>query len=102
MKAKFLGFNRAGIDRLLTGGGKRTGLAGWLGLAAMPTFAIMGLVSGVSNGGQMMMCGGPAMTASPLGGMAVMYLLMSVFHATPWLRMISGKGSPSGSGAVSR
>jgi hypothetical protein len=27
--------------------------------------------------------------ASPLGGMVPMYLLMSAFHAGPWLKLIS-------------
>jgi len=31
--------------------------------------------------------------ASPLCGMAAMYLLMSAFHAAPWLRLISGRRS---------
>src|SRR5581483_6893275 len=29
--------------------------------------------------------------ASPLGGMALMYALMSVFHAAPWLKLISSR-----------
>jgi hypothetical protein len=29
-------------------------------------------------------------SASPLGGMATMYLAMSVFHLTPWLKLVSG------------
>jgi hypothetical protein len=29
--------------------------------------------------------------ASPLGGMTLMYLLMSVFHAAPWLKLICGR-----------
>ena len=27
--------------------------------------------------------------ASPLGGMVPMYLLMSLFHLPPWLRLVS-------------
>jgi hypothetical protein len=34
------------------------------------------------------------MPGFPLGGMAPMYLLMSVFHATPWLRLIAGRPTP--------
>jgi hypothetical protein len=32
-------------------------------------------------------------TPSPLGGMALMYLLMSLFHAAPWLKLVSGRQS---------
>ena len=59
--------------------------ADWLCLAATPTFALMALLTGVVGGGQAMLCG---QTASPIGGMAAMYLLMSAFHAAPWLRRI--------------
>jgi hypothetical protein len=31
---------------------------------------------------------------SPLSGMATMYLLMSAFHARPWLMLI--RGTPAG------
>jgi hypothetical protein len=61
----------------------------WLGLAAAPTFAIMALVTGGRDGGQMAMVCATAPDASPLGGMAAMYLLMSAFHLTPWLNLIA-------------
>jgi len=63
------------------------GVADWLGFAAAPTFAIMALLTGVLGGGQMMMCSTP--DASPLSGMAVMYLLMSAFHSAPWVKLCS-------------
>ena len=64
------------------------GMAGWLGLAAAPTFAIMALVTSLSGAGTDMMClAGHG--ASPLSGMVPMYLLMSAFHSAPWLRMVS-------------
>lgn len=31
--------------------------------------------------------------ASPLNGMAVMYALMGILHATPWLKLISSRRS---------
>lgn len=58
-----------------------------LALAAAPTFAAMALATGVF-GGPDMLCAGEA--ASPLTGMATMYLLMSVFHLAPWLRRLRG------------
>jgi hypothetical protein len=60
---------------------------GWLGLAATPSFALMALVSGlVHDGGADMLCSS-AHGPWSIGGMAPMYLLMSVFHAAPWLKM---------------
>ena len=58
-----------------------------LALAAAPTFAVMALLTAVSTDGPLgMLCSaGPA--GSLLGGMAPMYLLMSAFHAPPWLRL---------------
>ena len=60
-------------------------VADTLCLAATPTFALMALLTGVLGGGQGMPCG---QMASPIGGMTLMYLLMSAFHAAPWLRRI--------------
>ena len=62
-------------------------LAGWLSLSAAPTFAIMALLTGVlAEGAPPILC---AHDASPLGGMAAMYWLMSAFHLMPWLKLIS-------------
>jgi hypothetical protein len=68
------------------------GLAKWLGLAASPTFAAMALLTSVGNAPMVAICSG--MPGFPLGGMVPMYLLMSVFHATPWLRLIAGRPTP--------
>ena len=67
------------------------GLAKWLGLAASPTFAAMALLTSVGNAPMVMLCSG---TGFPLGGMVPMYLLMSVFHATPWLRLVASPSAP--------
>jgi hypothetical protein len=61
--------------------------ADWVCLAAAPTFAIMALLTGVLGGGQPDMLCSAAQNASPLSGMIPMYLLMSAFHSTPWLRL---------------
>ncbi|HWU74510.1 MAG TPA: hypothetical protein VN137_13570 [Sphingomonas sp.] len=67
------------------------GLAKWLGLAASPTFTAMALLTSLS-GGPMALCS--AIAGFPLSGMAPMYLLMSVFHATPWLKLIADRSEP--------
>jgi hypothetical protein len=73
-------------------GGAAPGVARLLGLAAAPTFAIMALLSSVNGGAPQMLCL-PAQDPSPLSGMALMYLLMSVFHSAPWLKLVrSGQG----------
>jgi len=68
---------------------QRQKAADWLSLAATPTFAIMALLTAGFGGGAMerLCSAGPF----PLGGMVIMYGLMSVFHSPPWLRLISGR-----------
>ena len=68
------------------------GAAGWLGLAAAPTFAVMALLSCVTGGDADMMCSA-AHAVSPLSGMVPMYALMSAFHLAPWLKLISRRRS---------
>jgi hypothetical protein len=65
------------------------GAADFLSLAAAPTFAIMALVTGFLGDGAMDALCSAAHGGVLLGGMAPMYLLMSAFHAGPWLRLIS-------------
>lgn len=80
------------ISREGAGSGPGSGVApgplGWLALAATPTFAAMALWSAVSSGAPDMLC---MQHAAPLTGMTAMYLLMSVFHAAPWLRWATGR-----------
>jgi hypothetical protein len=67
------------------------GAADWLCLAATPIFAIMALLTAVHGDGQMAAMCSAMPNASPLDGMVPMYLLMSAFHAAPWLKLISGR-----------
>ena len=64
--------------------------AGWLGLAAAPTFAVMALLTYLSGESADMMSSA-AQGMSPLSGMVPMYLLMSAFHSAPWLKLICGR-----------
>jgi hypothetical protein len=65
------------------------GAAEFLSLAAAPTFAAMALLTVLGGGGPLaMLC---SADASPLTGMVPMYLLMSAFHAGPWLRLLAGR-----------
>ncbi|KAF0100026.1 MAG: hypothetical protein FD144_3547 [Rhodospirillaceae bacterium] len=62
-------------------------VADGLRYAAMPTFAAMAVATAASGGGPAeALCG-----ASVVNGMAVMYGLMSAFHAGPWLKLIANR-----------
>jgi len=64
----------------------------WLCLAAAPSFALMALLAaGFSGDAQPEFFCSAARHASPLSGMALMYVLMSIFHLPPWFRLISGQ-----------
>ena len=65
------------------------GAADWISLAAAPSFAVMALISGTLRGASADALCSAAQGASPLSGMVPMYLLMSVFHSGPWLKLIS-------------
>jgi hypothetical protein len=69
------------------------GATDWLCLAAAPTFAIMALLTGLLGGAMPDMRCPAAQDALALSGMVPMYLLMSVFHSTPWLKLVSSRRS---------
>jgi hypothetical protein len=75
------------------GGSKMAALdaAGWLLLAAAPTFAIMALLTGALGSGRADMLCSTAHDASPLNEMVWMYALMSAFDSAPWLKLISSR-----------
>ena len=70
----------------------RRDATGLLAFAATPTFALMALVTGLFGGSQPEILCSDVHAMAPFGGMIPMYLLMSVFHAAPWLKLI-GAGS---------
>jgi len=68
------------------------GAAGWLGLAASPTFALMAWIA-ANDAPPMALCS----SGSSMPGtdpMTAMYLLMSLFHLSPWLKFASGRKRP--------
>jgi len=65
------------------------GAAGWIGLAASPTFALMAWIA-AGDAPRIAICS-PDSGLLPIDGMAWMYLLMSLFHLPPWLKLASGR-----------
>ncbi len=65
------------------------GAADWLSLAAAPTFAIMALMTATQRCGPADVLCSSVHGPSLLNGMTLMYALMSVFHAVPWVRLVS-------------
>jgi hypothetical protein len=65
------------------------GAAGWLALAASPTFALMAWIA-ANDASPMALCSSSP-SILPLDGMTAMYLLMSVFHLSPWLKLASAR-----------
>jgi hypothetical protein len=74
--------------RATVSGKPARGMADRLCLAASPVFAVMAVLA-QSDGGPMI-CS-TSMEASPWSGMLPMYLLMSLFHLPPWLKLIFGR-----------
>jgi len=70
--------------------------AAWLALAASPTFALMAWIA-ANEAPATAFCGSGSRFAS-LQGMAAMYLLMSVFHLSPWLRLACRRLQPCSQG----
>jgi hypothetical protein len=62
---------------------------GWIGLAASPTFALMALIA-ATDAPRIAICSS-ASGMLPIDGMAWMYLLMSLFHVSPWLKLASDR-----------
>jgi hypothetical protein len=65
------------------------GTAGWLSLAASPTFALMAWIA-VNDAHPLALCSSGS-SMLPIDGMTAMYLLMSLFHLSPWLKFASGR-----------
>jgi len=65
------------------------GAAGWLALAASPTFALMARIA-ANDAPPIALCSAGS-SILPIDGMTTMYLLMSLFHLSPWLKLASGR-----------
>jgi hypothetical protein len=65
------------------------GVARWLALAASPTFALMARIA-ANDAPPIAFC---SLSSSilPINGMTAMYVLMSLFHLSPWLKLASGR-----------
>jgi hypothetical protein len=69
--------------------GQPHGATSWLALAASPTFALMAWIA-VNDAPSMAFCTSGS-DFLPLDGMTVMYLPMSLFHLSPWLKLASSQ-----------
>ena len=92
MSGAYSGGSDGGAVRRASRNTAAPGAADWLCLAAAPTFAIMALLASALGGPPAMLCSA-AHDASPLSGMVPMYVLMSAFHLTPWLKLVSKRRS---------
>jgi hypothetical protein len=63
--------------------------ADWLSLGAAPTLIFMATLTAILDGGEHEVFCSAASHTSALGGMAPMYMMMSVFHLVPWLKLIT-------------
>ena len=68
------------------GAWRRGDATGWIGFAASPTFALMASIT-ATDAPRMALCTS-ASDMLPIDGMPWMYLLMSLFHLTPWLKLV--------------
>lgn len=59
----------------------------WIALAAAPSLAAMALISAL-DAPRLALCAA-GRTLLPIDGMTSMYLLMSLFHLPPWLKLVT-------------
>lgn len=82
------GFCLSGLDRHASPRKAATiNVVDGLALIASPIFAVMAVLTSMHGGSTAdMFCS--AVHMSPLSGMATMYVLMTAFHAGPWIRLV--------------
>jgi hypothetical protein len=71
--------------------------AGGLALAASPTFALMAWIAAAGAPSVALCSMGSSIL--PINGMTAMYLLMSVFHLSPWLKLAAARPASGRPGA---
>jgi hypothetical protein len=84
-------FSVSGENHAMSRRPRRVG--GWVGLAASPTLALMAWVT-ANHAPFSAFCSSGA-NFPPICSMSAMYLLMSVFHLSPWLEIACGRPSAS-------
>ncbi len=84
---------RTATERVASSPRPAVDAAGWLGLAAAPTFALMAWISAVGSP-DMTMCSATSAVV-PINDMALMYVLMSLFHLLPWMKLLSIRSHPT-------
>jgi hypothetical protein len=65
------------------------GAADWLALAASPSLALMASIA-ANDAPPIALCSSGSRIL-PIDGMTAMYVLMSLFHLSPWLKLASGR-----------
>lgn len=72
-------------------GAAASALGNVLHLTATPVFAMMALLAGLLDAAPTEVLCAPGDGAFSLTGMGPMYVLMSIFHAGPWIRLMSSR-----------
>ena len=72
------------------------GAADCLSLAAAPALAAMAVLTEAVDGGAADILCSAAPAGLPISGMTLMYALMSIFHAAPWIRLATPTRWPAG------
>jgi hypothetical protein len=80
----------AAANKGSAGAWRAGGATGWLAFAASPTFTLMAWFAAHDAPPIALCSSGPGIL--PIHGMTAMYLLMSLFHLSPWLKLV--RGSP--------
>src|ERR1700681_3789586 len=100
MSEAYAGGRACDAIRHENGNAAALGAAGWLSLAAAPTFAIMALLTGALGGGAPDTRGPRAPEASRLSALVPMYSLRRAFHSRPWLKLLCSRRSGPRCGQV--